>query len=171
MFWVGLLAANLTATSCWGSDKVSAKATITLEVNNEPLRSVLGKITKTTRWKITAPDKWMDRPVTQILSEATLEEGLRAVLNNAGVENLLLLYDENIQVVTVFDTENSATPSADRLPAKAPAQTQAKPNAQRPFISRPAGPDPILQRAAERAAGRAPARVNRRARRQSSEDD
>ncbi len=171
VFCVGLLAASLTATPCWGADKVAANATITLDVKNEPLRSVLGKITKATRWKIKVPDKWMDKPVTQTLNKVTLEEGLRSVLNNAGVENLLLMYDEKIKVVTLFDTESSPRQSADRFPAQAPAQTPAQVNAQPPVVSATDEPDPILKRAAERAAGHTPARVNRRARRQSSEDD
>lgn len=160
----GLLAANFTATTCWGADKAATCATITLDVKDEPLRLVLGRITKTTRWKIKAPDKWLDKPVTQTLNKALLEEGLRSILNNAGIENLLLMYDEEIKAVTIFDTESTQTPSAARA-------TPQKPAPPPPVVYMPAGSDPIMQRAADRAAGRAPARVNRRARRQSLDDD
>ena len=164
VFLAGLLSANLTTDYCWGSDKESADPAITLDVNNEPLRSVLGKISKTTRWKINAPDKWMDKPVTQTLNKVTLEEGLRSVLKSAGVENLLLMYDENIKVVTLFDTESPQKQAAGRPPAQV--------NVQPPLVSSTGGPDPILKRAAERAAGSGPSRGNRRAKRQAgSEED
>lgn len=164
----GLLAADFTANACWGgTDKAAAYATITLDVKDEPLRLVLGKITKTTKWKIKAPDKWLEKPVTQTLDKVSLEEGLRSVLNNAGIENLLLTYDEDIKVVTIFDTESTQAPSAARAATQGPARANTQP----PVVYIPAGSDPIIQRAADRAAGRAPARVNRRARRRSSDDE
>lgn len=159
---VELLSASLPAAYCWGSDKTSANSTITLDVKNEPLRSVLGKISKTTQWKIKAPDKWMDKPVTQTLSKVTLEEGLRSVLRNAGVENLMMMYDENIKVVTLFDTEGPQRQAAGRPPA---------PAAQPPAVSATNEPDPMLKRAAERAAGNAPPRGSRRSRRLAGQEE
>jgi hypothetical protein len=162
VFLFGLLSANLTTAYCWGSDKESADSAITLDVQNEPLRSVLGKISKTTQWQIKAPDKWMDKPVTQTLNKVTLEEGLRSVLKNAGVENLLLLYDENIKVVTLFDTESPQRQAADRLPAQV--------NARPPVVSATDEPDPMLKRPA-REAGPGPSRGNRRSRRQATSEE
>ena len=163
VFLVGLLSANLTPDCCWASDKVSTNSTITLDVKNEPLRSVLGKISKTTQWKIKAPEKWMDKPVSQTLNKVTLEEGLRSVLNNAGIEDLLLLYDENIRVVTLFDTESPQKQVAGRPPAPI--------NVQPPVVSATGEPDPILKRAAERAAGQAPSRGIRRSRRPAASEE
>lgn len=163
LFWVSWLTAALTSTPCWGADESAAQAMITLDVKNEPLRSVLGKITKATKWKIKVPDQWLDKPVSQTLNYVTLEEGLRSVLKNAGVENLLLMYDENIKAVTLFDTESAQKQFAGR--------SSAQVNQRPPAMSVTGQPDPILQRAAERDAGAAPARVNRRTRRQSSDDD
>jgi hypothetical protein len=162
MFWLGLLAVNLADTPAWGTDKSAAQATITLDVKNEPLQSVLGKITRKTGWKIKVPDKWLDMPVTQTLNKATLEDGLKSVLNNAGVVNLLITYDEYFKVVTVFDTESSSTSAA----ATSPAQTRAQPS----VVTAPPEPDPRLQSAAIDTGSR-PAPRSRRARRQSSEDD
>ena len=125
LFFIGLVSANLTTTLCWGSDKVSANPTITLDVANEPLKGVLGKISKTTGWKIKAPEKWMEKPVTQTLNRASMEEGLRSILKNAGIENLLLMYNEDIRVVTIFDTESAQGQSAGRSPAQVNTQTQA----------------------------------------------
>lgn len=159
---VGLPSTHLTTACCWGSDKEFAGPAITLDVQNEPLRSVLGKISKATRWKIKAPDKWMDKPVTQTLNKVTLEEGLRSVLRNAGVENLMLMYDENIKVVTLFDTESPQKQAAGRPPAQV--------NVQQRFVSTTGEPDPILKRAAERAAGGS-SRASRRAKRQAGEDE
>ena len=163
VFLVGLFSANLTTDYCWGSDKESADPAITLDVKNEPLRTVLGKISKTTRWQIKAPDKWMDKPVSQTLNKATLEEGLRAVLKSAGVEDLLLMYDENIKVVTLFDTEGPQKQAAGRPPA--PIRVQP------PLVSTSGRPDPILERAAERAAWNAPPRGIRRSRRPAASEE
>jgi len=163
VFLVGLPSANLPAAYCWGADKESAAPAITLDVQNEPLQSVLGKISNTTRWKIKTPDRWMDKPVTQTLNKVTLEEALRSVLKNAGIENLLLMYDENIKVVTLFDTESPQKQAAGRPPAPI--------NVQQRFVSTTGEPDPILRRAAERAAGQAPSRGIRRSRRQAVTED
>jgi hypothetical protein len=159
---VGFLSVNLTTDYCWGSALESVAPAITLDVKNEPLRSVLGKISKTTRWQIKAPDKWMDKPVTQTLNKVTLEEGLRSVLKSAGVENLLLMYDENIRVVTLFDIEGAQKQAAGRPPAPIRAE---------PLVSSTGRPDPILERAAERNAGAGSLRGSRRSRRPAGGDD
>lgn len=163
VFLAGLLSANLTTDYCWGSDLESVAPAITLDVKNEPLRSVLGKISRTTRWQIKAPDKWMDKPITQTLNKVTLEEGLRSVLKSAGVENLLLMYDENIKVVTLFDTEGPQQHAAGRPPAPIRAEP--------PLVSSTGRPDPILERAAERNAGAGSLRGSRRSRRPAGGDD
>ena len=159
---VGLPSVHLTTAYCWGSDQEFADPAITLDVQNEPLRSVLGKISKTTRWKIKAPDKWMDRPVTQTLNKVTLEEGLRSVLKSAGVENLLLMYDENIKVVTLFDTESPQRQAADRLPPQV--------NAQPPVVSATDEPDPRLTRPV-REAEPGPSRGDRSVKRQADREE
>ena len=159
---VGLPSVHLTTAYCWGSDQEFADPAITLDVQNEPLRSVLGKISKTTRWKIKAPDKWMDKPVTQTLNKVTLEEGLRSVLKSAGVENLLLMYDENIKVVTLFDTESPQRQAADRLPPQV--------NAQAPVVSVTDEPDPRLKRPLREAVP-GPSQGNRRAKRRADREE
>jgi hypothetical protein len=162
VLFVELFSANLTPDCCWASDKVSTNSTITLDVKNEPLRSVLEKISKTTRWKIKAPEKWMDKPVSQTLNKVTLEEGLRSVLNNAGIEDLLLLYDENIRVVTLFDTESPQKQVAGRPPAPV--------NAPPAVVSATNEPDPRLRRPV-REAGPGPSRGIRRSRRPAASEE
>jgi len=156
LFFIGSLSAHLTATLCWGSDKVSANPTITLDVANEPLKGVFGKISKATGWKIKAPEKWMEKPVTQTLHKASMEEGLRSILKNAGIENLLLMYDEDIMAVTIFDTESAQGQSADRPSAQATARTPVVPVSDDPILSRPArdpgsGPSRGIRRGMRRA--------------------
>jgi hypothetical protein len=143
VFFAGLLSAALPPTPCRGSDSASANPTITLDVQNEPLRSVLEKISKTTRWKIKAPDKWMDKPITQTLDKVSIEEGLRFILKDAGVENLLLTYDEDRKTITVYDTEIQQGQSANRPTA----QGDARP----PVFSVSDQPDPMLKRPAKDA--------------------
>ena len=160
LFFIGLLSADLTATHCWGSDKVSANPTITLAVTNEPLKGVLGKISKTTGWKIKAPEKWMEKPVTQTLNKASIEEGLRSTLKNAGIENLLLMYNEDIMVVTIFDTESAQGQSANLPSAQVNARTPGAPVTDDPILSRPA-----------RDAGSGPSRVTGRGKRRAISED
>jgi hypothetical protein len=158
----GLASFMSADNSCWGSQDGALIPSITLDARNEPLGTVLEKISKTTRWKIKAPDKWMEKPVSQTLNKAALEDGLKSVLRNAGIEDILLMYDENTRVITLFDTEGPQKQAAERPPAPLRAQ---------PALSSTGHPDPILQRAAERREGNAPSRGSRRSRRQSRSDD
>jgi len=135
----GLLAAIFAIAPGWGAEKAAVPGTITMDFSNEPLRSVLGKIAKTTRWKIKAPDKWLDKPVTQALHKATMDEGLRSILNSIGIENKLLMYDEKMKVVTVFDTALSSQKSGARLPAQASSAGQP------PTVSSTGASTPKLQ--------------------------
>jgi hypothetical protein len=153
VFFVGLLSGTLSATPCRGSDRPTADPTITLDVQNEPLRSVLGRISKTTGWKIKAPDKWMDKPITQTLNTVSIEEGLRFILKDAGVENLLLTYDEDRRTITVYDTEIKHGQSANRPPA----QGDIRP----PVFSTSDQPDPMLKRPARDAGSGPPGRTPR----------
>lgn len=139
-FVAGALSVALAAAPCRGSDRASADPTITLEVKNEPLRTVLEKISKTTRWQIKAPDKWMDKPITQTLTRVSIEEGLRFILKDAGVENLLLTYDENNKKITIYDTENLQGQSANRPAAlgDAPPPAFSPVNQSDPMLTRPA---------------------------------
>jgi hypothetical protein len=155
VFFAGSLSVALPVTPCRGSDRASADPTITLDVQNEPLRSVLGEISKTTGWKIKAPDKWMDKPITQTLNKVSMEEGLRFILKNAGVENLLLTYDENRKTITVYDTEIQQGQSANRPTV----QGDARP----PVFSASDQPDPMLKRPTKDA-GAGPSRGTTRAR-------
>ena len=147
----------LAASPCCGAEQTVAPVRITLDVKNEPLRVVLGKITKKTHWKIKVPNQWLDKPVTQTLNNVKLEDGLRSVLNNAGVENLFLMYDEKTRQVTLFDTETVSKRPADHASSQAGAQP--------PAVSTTAEPDPRLQRPA------APRMNLRRMRRQSSAEE
>ena len=163
-FIIVFFTVNLTAAPDGESAKLSTNPTITLDVKNEPLRSVLGLIYKTTAWKIKAPNKWMDRPVTQTLNEVKLEDGLRFILKNAGIENLLLLYDENIKVITVFDTEAPQRQSANVPSAQADPQP--------PVVSAVDTTDPILQRRVEDAESGPPRVIrSRRAKRRASVEE
>ncbi|MHB8910588.1 MAG: hypothetical protein ACYDAA_17080 [Syntrophales bacterium] len=149
---VGLISAALTAAHCRGSER-AADPTITLDVQNEPLRTVLEKISRTTKWKIIVPDRWMDKPITQTLDKVPLEEGLRFILKDAGIENLLLTYDEERKTVALYDTELQPGRSANHPPA----QGEARP----PLVSPPVNQsDPLLSRPAE-AQGSAPRRTSR----------
>ncbi len=139
LLFMGLFSAALPATPCRGSES-AADPTITLDVQNEPLRSVLEKISKTTKWKIIVPDKWMDKPITQTLDKVPLEEGLRFILKDAGIENLLLTYDENRKTAAVYDTEIQTGQSANRPPAQG--------DVHRPVYPASGQPDPILTRPA-----------------------
>lgn len=159
VLFVGLLWAALPATPCRGSDR-AADPTITLDVQNEPLRNVLEKISRTTKWKIIVPDRWMDKPITQKLDKVSLEEGLRFILKDAGIENLLLTYDEERKTVALYDAEMQRGQSANRPPARSEAQP--------PVLAPPAQPDPLLTRPAGET-GSSPRRTPRTRSRRNAE--
>jgi hypothetical protein len=164
VFLIAFPTVHLAATPCWGSDQPPAEPTITLNADNEPLQSVFAKISKTTLWKIQAPNRWMNRPITQTLNEVPLAEGLRFILKSAGIENILLLYDDKNRVITVFDTENAVKQSAAGpsgqagvrppflppipvAPAAAPpGQTSVQPPVVPPLPVPPPGDNPVLKR-------------------------
>ena len=164
VFFIAFPMVHLAAAPCWGSDRSPAEPTITLNADNEPLQSVFAKISKTTSWKIQAPDKWMNRPITQTLTGVPLAEGMRSILKSAGIENILLLYDDNNRVITVFDTETAlrqsttvppgqtsvqqpvAPPPPAPPPAFPPAQASAQPSAAPPPPFSPPADDSVLQR-------------------------
>jgi hypothetical protein len=140
VFFAGLLSTALPATPCRGSDRASPAPTITLDVQNEPLRSVLERISTITTWKIKAPDKWMGKPITQTLNKVSLEEGLRFILKDAGVENLLLTYDEDRKTIIVYDTEIKPAQSANRPPVQGDVRPPIFPPSDQsdPMLTRPA---------------------------------
>jgi hypothetical protein len=141
---------HLAAAPCWGSDQGAADPTITLNADNEPLQSVFAKIEKATSWKIHAPDRWMNRPVSQTLNGVPLAEGLRSILKSAGIENILLLYDNDNRMITVFDTENALKQSTAVPSAQSPVFPPVQPSVQQPDVPPPPvpppGDDPILKR-------------------------
>jgi hypothetical protein len=152
--FAGLLSAALPATPCRGSDR-TADRTITLDVQNEPLRSVLERISKATGWKIIVPDRWMDKPITQALDKVSMEEGLRFILKDAGIENLLLTYDEDKKTAALYDTEIQTGQSAGQPPLRGETRSPVFTTGNQPDpIMRPpafpAGnqPDPMLSRPA-----------------------
>ncbi len=150
VFFIVFPTIHLAAAPCWGSDRSPADPTITLNADNEPLQSVFAKISKTTSWKIQAPDKWMNRPITQTLTGVPLAEGMRSILKSAGIENILLLYDDNNRVITVFDTETALKQST----AVPPGQTSVQP----PFVPPTPAPPPAVPpgQASAAAAGCSP---------------
>jgi hypothetical protein len=164
VFLAGAISVVLPATPCRGSDRASTEPTITLGVDNEPLQSVLGQISKTTGWEIKVPGKWMDKPITQTLNRVSMDEGVRFILKDAGVENLLLIYDENKKTITVYDTEIQQGQPANRPTA----QGDARP----PVFSASGQSDPMLKRR-EQDTGAGPSQRTTRARnrKQANEDE
>jgi hypothetical protein len=165
---------HLATAPCWGSDQGPADPTITLNADNEPLQSVFAKIAKTTSWKIHAPDKWMNRPITQTLTGVPLAEGLRFILKSAGIENILLLYDDNNRVITVFDTETALKQSTAVRSAQSAAFPPAQPGVQPPDVPPPPvpppGDDPILKRrTGDSDSGQTPS--SRRAKKRNHQDE
>jgi hypothetical protein len=141
LLFAGLLAALLFVAPCRGSGPPPEGAVFSLTVNEEPLRTVFGRISRATGWKITAPEKWMDKTVTQTLNDVTLEGGLRFILKNAGIENVLVTYDANRKLVTVFDTERQQGRAAQRpdLPAPPPPPAPVVPPTTVPPTVSPTG--------------------------------
>ncbi len=87
----------------WAADKEN-ESVFSLDVNNERLDDVLDKISKASGYEITVNEGWRSKTVSARLENVTLEEGLKAIMEELGRPNYLLIYDEErkrIEIVLV----------------------------------------------------------------------
>ncbi|MFC1867691.1 hypothetical protein ACFL0H_06110 [Thermodesulfobacteriota bacterium] len=123
IFVAGMILINLPISFCWGADKGSADPVLTLDFENEPLMSVLNKISDATGWKIVIDRRWMHNPITRNLDGVPLGKGLRLVLKNTGIQNQIMIYDEGEKTITVLDAESIQYQPDNQFMSKADAKT------------------------------------------------
>ena len=94
---VGILATNLFSMPSWGSEIQSEPAVFSLDVKDEPLREVLGKITKATGYTIRVNKKWADLPITASMQNVTIEDAFKKILYNYA-----LIIQNKEKIISIF---------------------------------------------------------------------
>jgi hypothetical protein len=118
-----------------------------LDVSNERLNDVLDRISKASGYEITVNEGWRSKIISVRLENVTLEEGLKAIMEELGRPSYLLIYDKErkrIEIVLVpassskSESARKVEPSAPlgrQRQAVLPTQERAKPVA-RPSLRR-----------------------------------
>jgi hypothetical protein len=107
---VWLVLHALTLPLCWGADKDNS-AVFSLAVNNEPLGEVLEKISKASGYQITVNEGWRNKTVSVRLENVTLEDGLKAVMEELGRPSHVLIYDKERKTIEIVLLTSSASDS------------------------------------------------------------
>ena len=97
LFGVGILATNLFSMPSWAYETRSEPAVFSLDVKDEALKVVLGKITKLTGYTIRVNEKWADLPITASMQNVTIEEALKKIL-----DNYALIIENTQKYISIF---------------------------------------------------------------------
>jgi hypothetical protein len=120
-----LVLCGLTLPLGWASDGEN-ESVFSLDVNNERLDDVLARISKASGYEISVNEGWRSKTVSARLENVTLEEGLKAIMEELGRPSYLLVYDKEkkrIEIVLV-PASTSAAESARKVEPSAPLRRQ-----------------------------------------------
>jgi hypothetical protein len=109
----------------WAADGEN-ESVFSLDVNNERLDDVLDRISKASGYEITVNEGWRSKTVSARLENVTLEEGLKAIMEELGRPSYLLIYDKEkkrIEIVLV-PASSSTSESARKVEPSAPLRRQ-----------------------------------------------
>ena len=106
---LGATATILSPMVSLGSDSGEEATVFSLDVDNKPLREVLKEIEKSTSYKISTEQQWLDLPMTAKLQNVGVEEGLRRLLK--GFNHALIVIDQEKRIF--IDIRG---PSVDKKP-------------------------------------------------------
>ena len=81
-FFVTMLPSDTFNHPSWGAAVSSEPPDITLNIKDEPLISVIEKISKATGYQIIINEKWSDFLVSASIKNVPLHDGLRGILSN-----------------------------------------------------------------------------------------
>jgi hypothetical protein len=116
---------GLTLPLGWAAEREN-QSVFSLDVNNEPLDDVLHRISKASGYEITVNEGWRGKTVSARLENVTLEEALKAIMEELGRPSYLLVYDkEKKRIEIVLVPASSLTPeSARKVEPSAPLRRQ-----------------------------------------------
>jgi hypothetical protein len=95
-------------------DRFAGDEPISLNVKNEPLGDVLGKIAQATGYQISVSESWADMPVTATFKDVPLQKGLKRILGNT---NNAIIYGAGGKIKIVIYDKASAGGRPPKLPA------------------------------------------------------
>lgn len=91
----------------WGSDPGYTASFFSVTSDNEPLKEVLARISKTTGYKIEITKGWDDKTLTVNLRKIDLEKGLREIMRIMGGPNYSLIINESGKKVEIRIFDNN----------------------------------------------------------------
>lgn len=116
---------GITPPLGWAADGEN-ESVFSLDVNNERLDNVLDRISKASGYEITVNEGWRSKTVSARLENVTLEEGLKAIMEELGRPSYVLIYDKErkrIEIVLV-PASSSKSESARKIEPSAPLRRQ-----------------------------------------------
>ena len=114
----------LGPSPCLGVEASGEVAVFSLDVKDKPLGKVLKEIEKSTGYKITVDDRWVNFPVWATLKNVGVEEGLRRLLR--GFNYALIVADKEKTIfidIRVPDEQREVKPvEMEVLPPRIPGE-------------------------------------------------
>jgi hypothetical protein len=101
-----MLLTSIVPLPFWGSDTGYTAPFFSLTSDNEPLKEVLAKISKSTGYKIEITKGWDDKTLTVDLRKVDLEKGLREIMRIMGGPNYSLIINESGKKVEIRIFDN-----------------------------------------------------------------
>ena len=102
-----ILLTSMFTLPFWGSDTGYTASFFSVTSDNEPLKEVLAKISKSTGYKIEITKGWDDKTLTVNLRKIDLEKGLREIMRIMGGPNYSLIINESGKKVEIRIFDNN----------------------------------------------------------------
>ncbi len=112
IFFLGAVIGLQYASTCLGSEGKPASPIISLKVDNEPLRSVLEKISNISGYGFTIQGVLTERQINMVLEDVSLEEALSRLLWNL---NHVIVWRQGEKKIIVFIINERGSPSESRI--------------------------------------------------------
>jgi hypothetical protein len=107
LFFLGAVIGMQYANTCLGRETEPVIPMISLTVNNEPLRSVLERISKISGYEFTLQGDLKDRQISMVIENIPLEEALGRLLWNL---NHAIIWNQGKKKIIVFIIDERGSP-------------------------------------------------------------
>jgi hypothetical protein len=107
LFFLGAVIGMQYANTCLGRETEPVIPMISLTVNNEPLRSVLERISKISGYEFTLQGDLKDRQISMVIENIPLEEALCRLLWNL---NHAIIWNQGKKKIIVFIIDERGSP-------------------------------------------------------------
>jgi hypothetical protein len=120
---------------------------VSLSANNERFGDVLGKLSKDSGYEITVNEGWRSKVVSAKLENVTLDEVLKALIEDLGRPSHLLIFDKEKKRIEIVVVAPPTSQPESAMKAEAPATMRRQPPA---LTSMPERPRPASRSALRR---------------------